>query len=747
MAERATDNRSAPGHAGRRRQVSAALVVGGYAVVGITWILLSDVFVHAVLPGRTGDLVASVKGVGFVVVTTIALWGILAARDHLLARTERERVAAVEATTAIFRSSPLAIVAVDREGRITAWSPSAERVLGWRQDEVVGHPATILRPDDPAWISRGFAEVMAGETLVAVPVRYPHRDGRPRDLELFVAPLRDETGGVRGAVVVAEDATAILEAQTERARLGTAIDQAAEAIVVTDPDGKIVYANPAFERVTGYARSELLGQNPRLLKSGVHDAAFYERLWATLRAGRTWRGTLTNRRRDGTLFDEEASISPVRDAVGTTTAYVAVKRDLTAERALEAGLRAELADRAAAQAAIGRIEAGATPEATAASIVEALLQIDGLEHPSVFHLATHPDRAFRLAGRVPGVVVVPGEEVSDERAVYLRRRAAEGPWIHVFAHEAAPGATAAAIISAGGITGGIYAPVVHEGRAVAVVGGVTTRPDAAATLGRRLGALLEVATFAASLLAPQLAARDDLEGARESIEAIVRDHRFRPVFQPVVRLADGTVVGYEALTRFDDGVAPNVRLAEAEALGAGLDLETACLQAAVAAAADLPAGAWLALNASGILLRSGRLKAILRGVVRPIVIELTEQAAIDDYQALVGAGESLGPDVWLAVDDAGAGFAGLRHLVELRPRVVKLDGSIVRGLDADAARQSLVAGMVHYARLTGSHLVAEGVETVEEHEALAALGVELGQGYLFARPAPIEELVADLRAA
>ncbi len=743
MARTATQDPAGGRSAGRDRRSSAAPVVGAYAVVGVTWILASDVFVRAVLPGRAGELIGSVKGVGFVVVTTIALWGILAARDHLLARTERERIAAVEATTAIFRSSPLAIVAADRDGRISAWSPAAERVLGWREDEVVGRPATILRPDDPAWVSRGFAEVMAGETLVAVPVRYPHRDGRPRDLELFVAPLRDDAGGVRGAVVVAEDVTAIHEAQAERARLATAIDQAAEAIVVTDPDGRIVYANPAFERVTGYPRAELLGQNPRVLKSGAHDSAFYARLWSTLLAGETWRGTLTNRRKDGTLFEEEAAISPVRDSAGRITAYVAVKRDLTAERALEAGLRAELADRAAVRAAIGRITVGRTPEATAESIVEALLHVDGLEHPSVFHLASRPGRVFRLAGRVPGVRIVPGEEMSDERAEYLRRRAADGPWIHVFAHEPPPGANATAIVSAGGITGGIYAPVVHQGRVVGVVGGVTTRPDPAATLGRRLGALLELAVVAGPILAPQLAAREDLEGARASIRTIARGRRFHPVFQPIVRLADRGATGYEALTRFADGVAPDVRFAEAAALGAGIELETACLRAAVAAAGDLPGDAWLSLNASGAMIRSGRLRTILRRVDRDVVIELTEHVTVDDYAGLRAAIEALGPGVRLAVDDGGAGFAGLRHVVELRPHIVKLDAAIVRGIDGDPVRQSLVAGMLHYARTTGTFVVAEGVETEMEAQTLAGLGVELAQGYLFARPAPL----ADGRAA
>ena len=747
MRRRTIENREVPRRTGPGRQASAALVVGGYAVVGCAWVLLSDTLLRVLAPGRTGELIGSVKGIGFVVATTVVLWGILAARDHLLARSERERAAAVEATTSIFSSSPLAIVSVDRDGRITAWSPAAERVLGWGADEVVGHPATILRPDDPAWISRGFAEVLAGETLVAVPVRYPHRDGRPRDLELFAAPLRDETGAVRGAVVVAEDVTAAHEAQADRARLATAIDQAAEAIVVTDPAGHIVYVNPAFEQITGYARAELIGQNPRVLKSGIQDAAFYERMWAALLAGRSWRGTLVNRRRDGTLFEEEAAISPVRDAAGTTTAFVAVKRDLTVERALEADLRAEVLDRVAVREAIGRIRAGTTPEDTAASVVEALQQIDGLDYPSVFHLPARPGGVFRLAGRLPGVAIAPGEELPDERAAYLRGRAADGPWVHVFAQEPAPGRTAVAIVRAGGITGGIYAPVVHEGRVVAVVGGVTTREDPAATLGPRLGSLLEVAAFVAPLLGPQLVDRDDLAGARMRIEAIITDAAFRPVFQPIVRLADGSAIAYEALTRFADGVRPDLRFAEAAALGCGPSLEAACLRAAIAAAEELPSGAWLTLNASSAMVLSGRLRALLAGIDRPVVIELTEHVAVDDYAALRAAVEDLGANARLAVDDAGAGFAGFRHVVELRPHIVKLDISIVRGIGHDPARQSLVAGMVHFARLTGSDLVAEGVETEDEAAALRALGVRLAQGYLFARPASIDQLLEDGLAA
>ena len=130
------------------------------------------------------------------------------------------------------------------------------------------------------------------------------------------------------------------------------------------------------------------------------------------------------------------------------------------------------------------------------------------------------------------------------------------------------------------------------------------------------------------------------------------------------------------------------------------------------------------------------------------MIELTEYLAVDDYGALRTAVESLGPGVSLAVDDTGSGFAGLRHLVELRPHVVKLDGGIVRGIDGDPARQSLVAGMVHYSRLT-EQPPRRRVRRDDRGaaEVLAALGVELAQGYLFARPAPIGQIVVESRAA
>jgi two-component system cell cycle sensor histidine kinase/response regulator CckA len=134
------------------------------------------------------------------------------------------------------------------------------------------------------------------------------------------------------------DLTEQKAAAAEMAELVAAIEQTAEAVLVTDASATIRYVNPAFERVSGYTREEAVGQNPRMLHSGVHPPEYYRDMWATLTDGRTWHGELTNRRKDGTLFTEVAAISPVRDALGRVTAYVGVKRDVTAERELEARL-------------------------------------------------------------------------------------------------------------------------------------------------------------------------------------------------------------------------------------------------------------------------------------------------------------------------------------------------------------------------------------------------------------------------
>jgi EAL domain-containing protein (putative c-di-GMP-specific phosphodiesterase class I) len=202
-------------------------------------------------------------------------------------------------------------------------------------------------------------------------------------------------------------------------------------------------------------------------------------------------------------------------------------------------------------------------------------------------------------------------------------------------------------------------------------------------------------------------------------------------------LASGQPVGYEALTRFADGTPPDRMIADAHAVGLGLDLEVACLRAALEAADVLPEDAWLSLNVSpNVILHPNELPGLLAGRSRRFVIEVTEHAEIGDYAAVRRAIAGLGPTVSLAVDDAGAGFASLRHIVELAPRFLKLDISLVRHVDRDLTRQAMVAGLTQFASRAGSQVIAEGIEDAAELEMLRDLGVPLGQGYLLGRPEP-----------
>jgi EAL domain-containing protein (putative c-di-GMP-specific phosphodiesterase class I) len=211
------------------------------------------------------------------------------------------------------------------------------------------------------------------------------------------------------------------------------------------------------------------------------------------------------------------------------------------------------------------------------------------------------------------------------------------------------------------------------------------------------------------------------------------------VFQPIVRLADGETIGFEALTRFHDGRSPDIRFAQAAAVGLGLDLEIETLRASLAASAGLPDGVFLSVNVSpALVLNRTRLEATLRAATRPIVLEITEREPVIDYGALRSAISRIVAPLQWAIDDAGAGYASLRHIIELRPQFVKLDRELIAGIALDPARQALVAGLLHFSDALGTMLIGEGIETTAERIALRRLGVVAGQGWLLGRPARID---------
>lgn len=160
-------------------------------------------------------------------------------------------------------------------------------------------------------------------------------DGRKKVYDIIKAPLFNQDGSRQGLVVLGRDITELKKNEEQRQILISAIEQTAEAVAITDARGKVLYVNPACEKNSGYSKEELIGGNPRVFKSGEHDAAYYEELWKTIKAGRAWSGTIINRKKNGELFTEEMTISPVRNTDGEIVNFVAVKQDITEKIALE----------------------------------------------------------------------------------------------------------------------------------------------------------------------------------------------------------------------------------------------------------------------------------------------------------------------------------------------------------------------------------------------------------------------------
>jgi two-component system cell cycle sensor histidine kinase/response regulator CckA len=229
----------------------------------------------------------------------------------------------------LFESAKDGILILDADtGQVVDVNPFLIQLLGYSYDSLYGkHIWELGVFKDIAASKDAFKALQDNEYIRYDDLPLETLGGKPIAVE-FVSNvyLVDHSKVIQCNI---RDITARKWLEAERKRLMAAIEQAGEAIVMTDAQGIIQFVNPAFERTTGYSRKEAVGQNPRILKSGEHDELFYRNLWDTILGGRTWAGRMVNKRKDGTLYTEETTISPVRDASGRIVNYVAVKRDIT----------------------------------------------------------------------------------------------------------------------------------------------------------------------------------------------------------------------------------------------------------------------------------------------------------------------------------------------------------------------------------------------------------------------------------
>lgn len=465
---------------------------------------------------------------------------------------------------------------------------------------------------------------------------------------------------------------------------------------------------------------------PVIVLTADHDPAARRRM---LRAGA--KDFLTK------PFDGDEVMLRVRNHLETRHLNAALRRRAGALAGMVEMARDDLASTQRewleAAAALGQLRALDTAEETAALVCSALGRVAGLSS-LIIVVIDAAGRAVPLACQdVPDVRFEVNRPLPDAITGHWASRMGHelwiGPWEPAFgilmSRRPHVMPTAMAIL-----------PIRVGERVIGGMGVTTAMPGGVAYLTKRQALLETFAAIASALLATQVGERQQRSVVRADVESVLTGRSFVPVYQPIIDLRTDTVVGYEALTRFDDGMRPDRRFADAAAVGMGTELELTTLQAAIEGARSLPDSQWLSLNLSpDLLMETDRLRPLIDEASRPLVLEVTEHVAIEDYARFRAAVASLGGGVRIAVDDAGAGYASFRHILELRPDFVKLDRGLVEGIQRDPVRQALVTGIVYFASRSGCQLVAEGIERLAEREAIQKLGVVLGQGILLGPPA------------
>jgi PAS domain S-box-containing protein len=533
------------------------------------------------------------------------------------------------------------------------------------------------------------------------------------------------------------------------ALLAQAIDKIDYSVLILDLNFHIVYANDSAARTSGYLLKEIVGADPRIFGSGWHSVEFYDKYVRTVQAGLPWHGVFINRRKSGAIYQEETTISPIFDETDAIIAYVEAKYELTGSRHFEKELTLARTD----QEAIAQIMHEVLPtnnlRETAKSFCDAVVRLADIDVAIVLHpfggskmrtIAASGTTVYDPTKASPFVGQVASSVLEQVAAGPVQIPLTRSEWLGVEQFQQRLVEDGAAWI--------VAVPIRFGDKMIGALILASRDPATEMSVDSRLSFFGQLGSFAGAIIGYR-----SMEFERdEDLYAVVKDvislGRFTIVFQPIVDLAAYQPVGYEALTRFDDGVTPAERFADAHIVGLGRELECATAAAALRAAESLPEEAFLDLNFSADAILDGSAAKVVRGTKRQVVIEITEHEMEGDFTALRHAIMQM-ENCHLAIDDMGAGYTSLSQLIELRPKFVKLDISMIRDIDKNPIRQSMVDAICHFAVQTGVVVIAEGVETEAEAEMIRSLGSAmdsghlLAQGYLFGHPEELPEVKVD----
>lgn len=627
-----------------------------------------------------------------------------------------------------------AILLVDKKTRrVLDLNTSALLLTGYERAELIGALLSkLIFPSDGGAERSRLVAATSGATVIARR-RCLRQDGSSIEVEIEQRGLEDGR---------------ILAVVRSARQLGRAVGQLSQTltrfdlfVATVDRGGRISHANPALCALTGWGVDDLVGRRlDDLLPSGAGPGP-NQPLSEDFLVGdlehpiTTEMVTQTGERRSVVV-----TTLLVRDGAGSTLGAAILGQDMTQERAAHWELEQKLREREDVAAAISRLQPGESSEATARSLCGELRGLNGVDFSVLVAFGAKGTATVLAIDAPKSLPVSAGEFLPSARAAYLIERSAMGPWVERWRQRVEDGPYGAAMTRAN-VQAASYAPIRYGHNTLGVLLVGSLRSDSA--MIENLPAIAEFGSAASALLALDLESDRLFTERRTAIQEIVDANAFHPLFQPIVDVSTRQVVGYEALTRFADGESPDTRFSTAWSVGLGLELEFTTLDRAIRVGQDLPPDHWLNVNISPRLLDHPKeLRTVLREANRPLVLEITEHEVITDYRAVREALQQLRP-MRVAVDDAGAGIANFGHIVELRPDFIKVDIGLVRGVDADPARQAMIVALSHFARVTGCQLISEGVETRGEARTLKSLGgVDFAQGYWYGRPMDLESIIA-----
>lgn len=638
-------------------------------------------------------------------------------------------------------------------GRTEGISDDARDVAGW----LAADPARVLQiPDAPSGGVTAHAALRLRRAQHTVAVLSLHADTPDFLIAQSLVMLEEMSDDLSFALDNIERETRRRRTEEKLRKLSRAVEQSVNAVMITDRQGVIEYVNPWFTLITGYSSEEAIGKTPRLLKSADTSPETWQRLWKTVLSGSEWRGELRNTRKNGERYWSQSVISPLKDDAGEITHFVAVSDDVSTRKQAEQTIR-RLAFHDALTGLPNRRrlidalqQAVARPGARFGLMLFDLDRFktvnDSLGHEMgdmlLQEIARRLDTTMRegdllarMGGDEFGVIVqdVSGPEEMARRADDLAALLREP--FHLDGHEL--------FVT---VSTGITLHPADGGDAETLVRNADTALYRAKDGGRNGSRFFTPDMSAASLR--KLRLESALRGALERRELLL-------LYQPQADVVTGRIRGCEALVRWKHPELGTVSPAEfipvAEETGLILPigewiLRTACAQARAWQLSGLPLR--VAVNLSAIQFHHGDLAATVAAILAEhalppelLELELTEGILMtDSARAMETLGRLHQMGVQISIDDFGTGYSSLSYLKRLPIQVLKIDQSFVREIHTDADDRAIVTAVIALAHSMKLRVVAEGVETDEQHAFLRDHRCDMLQGYLFSRPVPPEEL-------